>query len=165
MNFGLSVFFSPPCFLCFVLSIFRYLFTVSSLCFFPLCSLFLLSVFLLYLISVFFYSVLCLIFCALFLYSVLSELLFSCCVFYLIFCIFSFLKISYIIVNGNYTSVVTRVKERFPGSGSIEVCFSNARWGVVLHQWGLHNVQIIPRKRNRERIMGTCELKTKEYIF
>jgi hypothetical protein len=103
---------------------FWYLFTVSSLCFFsPLFSVSTFCVSPLFDFCVF-YSVLCFIFCALFLYSVLSELLFSCCVLYFIFCFFLFYKISYNIVNGNYTSVVTRVKERFPGSGSIEVCFS-----------------------------------------
>jgi hypothetical protein len=117
MNFGLSVlsFFLFSLF-CFIFFWGIYLLFVVCV-FFPLCSLFLLSVFLLYLISVF--NILCSI-CILFFLN--FYVLVLCYI--LFFAFFLSYKISFNIVNGNYTSVVTRVKERFPGSGSIEVCFN-----------------------------------------
>jgi len=105
-------------FLCFVLSFFWYLFTVSSLCFFPP----------LFSVSTFCVS-------PLFNFCVFHSVVYFCVLFFLNFhflvlcyiwfsAFFRFYKVSYNIVNGNYTSVVTRVKERFPGSGCIEVSFS-----------------------------------------
>ncbi len=95
-----------------------YLFTICSFCFFsPLFS-----------VSTFCVS-------PLFNFSVLYSVLYFCILFFLNFYVlvlsyikfsafFLFYRISFNIVNGNYTSVVTRVKDRFPGSGSIKVCFS-----------------------------------------
>ncbi len=95
-----------------------YLFTVCNLCFFS--SLFSVSTFCVsplfnfyVLYSVFYF---CILFFLNFYVLVLCYILFSA--------FFRFYKISFNVVNRNYSSVVTRVKERFPRSGSIEVCFS-----------------------------------------